>query len=33
VVQDLARLKAEDLAALNVALPAGTLAEAKPGIF
>jgi 2-methylcitrate dehydratase len=32
-VQDLPRLKAEDLAALNVALPAGTLAEAKPGIF
>ncbi len=32
-VQDLPRLKAEDLGALNVALPAGELAEAKPGIF
>ncbi|HJS87338.1 MAG TPA: MmgE/PrpD family protein, partial [Acetobacteraceae bacterium] len=31
--QDLARLPAGELAALNVALPAGTLAEGKPGIF
>ena len=33
VVQDLPRMKAGDLAALNVALPAGGLLEAKPGIF
>ena len=31
--QDLPRLKAEELHALNVALPAGTLAVGKPGIF
>jgi 2-methylcitrate dehydratase len=33
VAQDLARLKAEDLAGLNIVLPAGTLAVGKPGIF
>ncbi|MBU8537634.1 MmgE/PrpD family protein [Falsiroseomonas tokyonensis] len=33
LVQDLPRLTAEQLAGLNVVLPAGTLAEAKPGIF
>jgi 2-methylcitrate dehydratase len=33
LVQDLPRLSAEDLLALNVALPAGTLLESKPGIF
>ena len=33
VVQDLPRLKAEELHLLNVALPAGTLAVGKPGIF
>ncbi len=32
-VQNLPRLAAGELAALNVALPAGALAEAKPGIF
>jgi 2-methylcitrate dehydratase len=32
-VQDLARIPAGELGALNVALPAGTLAEGKPGIF
>ncbi len=31
--QNLPRLKAEELHQLNVALPAGTLAESKPGIF
>jgi len=31
--QDLARLKADELHRLNVALPAGTLAVGKPGIF
>ncbi len=31
--QELPRLPAGELAALNVALPAGTLAEGKPGIF
>ena len=33
VVQELPKLKAGELSALNVALPAGKLAEAKPGIF
>jgi 2-methylcitrate dehydratase len=33
VVQDLPRLTAGELGALNVALPAGALAEGKPGIF
>ncbi|MDE2580356.1 MAG: MmgE/PrpD family protein [Rhodospirillales bacterium] len=33
VVQDLPRLPAGELSALNVALPAGRLAESKPGIF
>ncbi len=33
VVQDLPRLQAGELHLLNVALPAGTLAEGKPGIF
>ncbi|HZF77241.1 MAG TPA: MmgE/PrpD family protein [Acetobacteraceae bacterium] len=33
LVQDLPRLSAEDLLALNVVLPAGDLAESKPGIF
>ncbi|MDO9707080.1 MmgE/PrpD family protein [Paracraurococcus lichenis] len=33
VVQDLARLPAGELHMLNVALPAGTLLEGKPGIF
>ncbi|MBV9782860.1 MAG: MmgE/PrpD family protein [Acidisphaera sp.] len=33
VVQDLPRLAAGELALLNVALPAGTLAVGKPGIF
>ena len=33
VVQDLPRLRAGELHELNVALPAGALAEAKPGIF
>jgi 2-methylcitrate dehydratase len=33
VVQDLPRLTAEELHLLNVALPSGTLAEGKPGIF
>jgi 2-methylcitrate dehydratase len=32
-VQDLPRLKAGELDALGVALPAGTLVEGKPGIF
>jgi 2-methylcitrate dehydratase len=32
-VQDLPRLKAGELGLLNVALPPGTLAEGKPGIF
>jgi 2-methylcitrate dehydratase len=32
-VQNLPRLAAGELAALNVALPAGALAESKPGIF
>jgi 2-methylcitrate dehydratase len=32
-VQDLARIPAGDLAVLNVALPAGTLLDGKPGIF
>jgi 2-methylcitrate dehydratase len=32
-VQDLARIPGGELAALNVALPAGTLLEGKPGIF
>ncbi len=32
-VQDLARIPAGELHVLNVALPAGTLAEGKPGIF
>ncbi len=32
-VQDLPKLAAGELGALNVALPAGALAEAKPGIF
>ena len=33
VVQDLPRLAAGELGALNVALPAGRLTEGKPGIF
>ncbi|MBE9603554.1 MmgE/PrpD family protein [Acetobacteraceae bacterium H6797] len=33
VVQDLAKLKAGELGALNVTLPRGTLAEGKAGIF
>ena len=33
VVQDLAKLQAGELHLLNVALPAGTLLEGKPGIF
>jgi 2-methylcitrate dehydratase len=33
VVQDLPRLKAGELGALNVALPAGGLLDSKPGIF
>jgi 2-methylcitrate dehydratase len=33
VVQDLPRLKAEELHLLNVALPAGALRHGKPGIF
>jgi 2-methylcitrate dehydratase len=33
VVQELPRLKAEDLHTLNIALPAGALAVGKPGIF
>jgi 2-methylcitrate dehydratase len=33
VVQDLPRLKAGELGALNVALPAGALLDSKPGIF
>ncbi len=33
VVQDLPRLGAGELHLLNVALPAGALAEGKPGIF
>ena len=33
VVQDLPRLSAEDLHLLNVAVPAGSLAVGKPGIF
>jgi 2-methylcitrate dehydratase len=33
VAQELPRLKAEELALLNVALPAGALAVGKPGIF
>jgi 2-methylcitrate dehydratase len=33
VVQDLPRLRAEDLHGLNIALPAGQLAVGKPGIF
>jgi 2-methylcitrate dehydratase len=33
LAQDLPRLKAEDLHLLNIALPAGTLAVGKPGIF
>ena len=33
MVQDLPRLPAGELAALNVALPAGRLIAAKPGIF
>jgi 2-methylcitrate dehydratase len=33
VVQDLPRLKAGELSALNLALPAGALLAAKPGIF
>ncbi|MBV1800205.1 MmgE/PrpD family protein [Siccirubricoccus sp. G192] len=33
VVQDLPRLTAGELGLLNVALPAGALAEGKPGIF
>jgi 2-methylcitrate dehydratase len=32
-VQDLARIPAGELHLLNVALPAGALAEGKPGIF
>jgi 2-methylcitrate dehydratase len=32
-VQDLPRLPGGELGALNIALPAGTLAEGKPGIF
>ena len=32
-VQDLARLPAGELVSLNVALPAGRLADSKPGIF
>ena len=32
-VQNWPRLAAGELAALNVALPAGALTEAKPGIF
>jgi 2-methylcitrate dehydratase len=32
-VQNLARLSAEELGALNVAVPAGALLESKPGIF
>ena len=32
-VQDLARLPADELTALNIALPAGTLDQGKPGIF
>ena len=32
-VQNLPRLKAGELSALNVAMPAGTVDEAKPGIF
>jgi len=31
--QNLPQLKAEELHQLNVALPAGSLAESKPGIF
>ena len=31
--QELPRLKADELHRLNVALPAGTLAVGKPGIF
>jgi 2-methylcitrate dehydratase len=33
VVQDLPRLRAEELHLLNVAVPAGSLAKGKPGIF
>ena len=33
VVQDLPRLPAGELGGLNVALPAGRLADSKPGIF
>ena len=33
VVQDLTKLKAGELSALNVALPAGGLLDSKPGIF
>ncbi len=33
VVQDLAKLPAGELGALNVALPRGALSESKPGIF
>jgi 2-methylcitrate dehydratase len=33
VVQELPRLKAEELHLLNIVLPAGTLAVGKPGIF
>jgi 2-methylcitrate dehydratase len=33
VVQNLSRLKAEELHLLNIALPAGKLAVGKPGIF
>ncbi|MBV8455930.1 MAG: MmgE/PrpD family protein, partial [Acetobacteraceae bacterium] len=32
-VQDLARLPAGELAVLNIALPAGSLTQGKPGIF
>jgi 2-methylcitrate dehydratase len=33
VVQDLPRLGAGELQALNLSLPRGALAEGKPGIF
>jgi 2-methylcitrate dehydratase len=33
VVQDLPKLRAEEMALLNVSLPRGALAEGKPGIF
>jgi 2-methylcitrate dehydratase len=33
VVQDAPRLPAGELGLINVALPAGRLAESKPGVF